>query len=141
MNQSRYLFRGKREHGDEWVQGSLMYPESGNCSIWSDRLIDDVSVIPSTVGQCTGVSAMKSYRGDRPEDLLIFEDDIVTDPTGLYIRAQVIWHEKNLAWGVLTLGGKNYPLCAEHNCEIIGTIHDDEGEFTSVEKAKNDSFD
>ena len=81
---NRYLFRGKRMGSSEWAVG---YYRKGYSSVGTADLIeippadpDSVycckEVDPDTIGQCTGLPAKKSYRGDKPVDLLIFEDDI-----------------------------------------------------------------
>ena len=124
----RFLCRGQREDDKQWVHGFLIDASDPNTGIYEQETLQGKTVIVSinngcaypigfdTVGQCTGLTDKNGK--------LIFEGDILQDFSGLYRLAQVVWHEKNLAWGVFTLGERNYPLCAENNCEIIGNIHD-----------------
>jgi len=81
----RYLFRGMKAGGSEWVYGYLWRrfftyikevetDEITNAPSGKDYLVDI-----RTVGQCTGISADKSYRGTDPGDLLIFEGDLFRD--------------------------------------------------------------
>jgi uncharacterized phage protein (TIGR01671 family) len=88
MNE-RYLFRGKPKSFEyaeircvgnpapEWAVGSLHRNPSGEYVVTHYKNSRTYSVDPATIGQCTGLRAAKSYRGDKPEDLLIFEGDIV----------------------------------------------------------------
>ena len=84
----RYLFRGRRIDNGKWVIGHLQEYENGGAAIkeplalWPNALYQ--SIDPATVGQCTGVSAAKSYRGKEPEDLLIFEGDVLRVPIEHY---------------------------------------------------------
>lgn len=91
------------------------------------------------VEQCTGLSAVKSYRGTRPEDLMIWEGDKIqtTDSKGQpivkiikYISTKAafcmaneyelkyddwdIWQQIRVDW------------LTEFEAEIIGTVHDSE---------------
>ena len=111
-------FRGKCSFDGEWLYGDLssrhnspefpLYP-----CIGSGRMHE---VYPDTIGQFTGLKDINGVK--------IFEGDIVINYMGLFKRAQVKWDEKNLAWGVLTLGKRNYPLCVETEYEVIGNVHD-----------------
>lgn len=145
---NRILFRGKWKYNSEWIYGFL----SGENYVSRLEEIDflgDVEqeyigyeVISGTVGQCTGLSAAKSYRGDKPEDLLIFEGDIVRRKCSIYklavrkpigerlVIGTVFWDEhKKLeagGWAVKANdehgNSTTYILLADS--EIIGTIHD-----------------
>lgn len=142
MMENRYLFRGRRVENGQWIAGYLW--KSKNCYISNDTH-DLIVVDPATVGQCTGVSAVKSYRGDKPEDLLIYEDDIISffvektfDPhainAGKAVGA-VYWddgteRERNLRrpqFKVNVISQDDFasiPWCEFYKCEIIGTVHD-----------------
>ena len=80
--QDRYLFRGRRTSGagltqkDNWPIGCLL-DKGSRYPVYISTPQCVVVVDPSTIGQCTGAPARKSYRGEQAEDLLIFEGDIV----------------------------------------------------------------
>jgi hypothetical protein len=128
MNE-RHLFRGKRIDSGEWITGgparrkSRFAPQLKTAFGISDEFGVFTAVDPSTVGQCTGLRAAKSYRGDKPEDLLIFEGDIVQGKRGI---GHIKWHDKGLTGWLV-----EYPDCRElvysdnrQDYEIIGNIHD-----------------
>lgn len=80
---NRYLFRGYTIEGvrPHFVTGH--YVSVPRPMIVSDKPkigggwdFDDVD--PATVGQCTGLRATKSYRGESEADKLIFEGDVVS---------------------------------------------------------------
>lgn len=80
---NKFLFRGKKINSGEWITGAYAYCHIDNTYFITHMGKDDISYIgwhrrvdPTTVGQCTGLFAKKSYRGKRPEDLLIFKGDI-----------------------------------------------------------------
>ena len=129
MDNSRYLFRGKRLCGT-WREGQLYRLTNGNVYVLpmnhnGDILLDSMRVDPATIGQWTG---LKDKNG-KP----VFEGDVMKrdrDPS-IYT---VIWDES----GGRFLGiGKSYN--EKHNAEryllyisdelpkygeIIGNIHD-----------------
>lgn len=122
MNE-RYLFRGKRLDNGEWQYGLIVC--GGMCgTAWimrgswviSESTIEErvFEVDPATVGQCTGVHAAKSYRGDKPEDKLVFEGDIYITHGCIL---EVIWD-----YGLLDCLKKR--ISNAWNIEIIGNIHD-----------------
>ena len=133
MNE-RYLFRGKND--GEWFIGSLHVCSKTNHHHIIGKFAGDevaeinlvyndvVEVDPATVGQCTGLSAIKSYRGSRPEDLLIFEGDIVKG----------IWGCGGYAFIVKWVGAGFFadsdsfavlkPIAESPGIKIIGNIHD-----------------
>jgi len=125
----KYEFRGKDTETGEWRHGFLCESEYHDLMIqWIDE--DGFNwrkVIPETVVQYTGLLDCKGQK--------IFEGDILHDHHGLYKAARVIWHEDNLAWGVLTLGNRNYPLCRQDNCEVIGNRFDNP---ELLERAENE---
>jgi len=89
------IFRGKDKNTGEWLYGYYFEHEppytafgkrsskkfyigkSGFADWGMTRPIKFYEVDPETIGQYTGLSAAKSYRGEKPEDLRIFEGDIV----------------------------------------------------------------
>lgn len=69
---NRYLFRGKRKDNGEWVEGDLMQWSDGTIRICVENGNDEktaTTVIPETVGQCTGLTDKNGK--------LIFEGDIL----------------------------------------------------------------
>lgn len=83
-----FLCRGKRLDNRGWIYGNLVERDDGACCIITSCIgaaatleINNFTgtgkfVDPTTVGKCTGLPAAKSYRGNKPEDLLIFQGDI-----------------------------------------------------------------
>lgn len=69
MNE-RYLFRGKQEDNGKWVEGDLMQWNDGTMRICVEDGDDSKiarTVIPETVGQCSGVpdkNGTLMYEGD-----------------------------------------------------------------------------
>lgn len=132
MNE-RYLFRGKRLDNGEWATGGIyfhidnrlgiMAGDIDSCGSGVAAVIDEVD--PATVGQCTGIHAAKSYRGDNPEDKLVFEGDIVRERTAI---TKVEWSEIYKRWFLVGINthrvlepGVNFD---DIDLEIIGNIHD-----------------
>lgn len=75
--------------------------------------------------QCTGLTAVKSYRGDSAEDRLIWEGDVVRF-NGLPELCGVSWHEGG--WCVRHDDGDEaiyyrYLFSVHGYCEIICTIY------------------
>jgi hypothetical protein len=112
------LFRGKRKDNGEWVYG-LITSLDPDC-------INGVEVFSETRGQYTGLSAEESYRGTKPEDLMISEGDIVKDENGviweigchdgIYIKAHRTGRDK--------IGSSIFLAGWLERSEIIGNIHD-----------------
>ena len=81
---------------------------------------------------CTGLSASKSYRGDKPEDLLIWEGDVlewteIQIMDGTEIKHQVYIEFRGNGFGTTHMDGKPDGMIWSPTCyEIIGTIHDEE---------------
>lgn len=144
--QNRRLFRGKRDDNGEWAIGNrhLKYLNTrGQTQMREciqvfvkeedgDGYYVDYFVDPETVGQCIGLPAAKSYRGESEQDRLIFEGDVVRvtylDGGGLYCE------ERPVTWDYSACG--YMPMGWEHICEncaisteiesieIVRTIHD-----------------
>lgn len=72
---NRYLFRGKRLDDDEWVYGDLLTYRV--LPVIFDKDHEQHECLATTIGQCTGLTAAKSYRGDGEDERLIFEGDNV----------------------------------------------------------------
>lgn len=92
----RLLFRGEIIGTKIWRYGPAKKTKGAGwiCDNSANRWIE---VVPGTIGQCTGLSAGASNRGETPEALLIFDGDI------LYIRnciLTVYWSFASLAWKV-----------------------------------------
>lgn len=134
MINNRFLFRGKLRDSYKWAYGGLVdksklvvkakpsdVPQNARHGV--DLHLAYVYVDPTTVGQCTGHTAAKSYRGERPEDRLIFEGDIVKINNLIY---KVIWEDTQYKFEIISDTTYCYPYFCSNapSCEIIGTIHD-----------------
>ncbi|MCK9279161.1 MAG: hypothetical protein M0P71_00840 [Melioribacteraceae bacterium] len=135
---SRFLSRGILSNPvswavDKWVVGYYSeHPVSKDGPmvpfITELKSCNMLQIVPSSMGQCTGKSAAKSYRGTLPEDLLIFEGDKLlqrgyTDRDGLEWEDEegiVEYSKSETRFFCTGIGGQFIPK----NVEIIGTIHD-----------------
>lgn len=133
---NKYIFKGKREDNGEWVEGDLMQWGDEIMRICVDTGNDEktaITVIPETVGQCTG---LKDKNGK-----WIFAGDIVklTDiNNGVEWRACVVFGNPygayDWGWNLMYIGGEpniNTDILlwiemeeAGAYCEVIGNIHD-----------------
>ena len=125
---ARYLFRGK--YGDTWVYGTLSQLVGG-LHVYDSTGKVHFKVDPTTIGQCTGISAIKSYRGDKPEDLLIFEGDVLRVPIEHYGPDHPVRIVEWSGGGYRIRGvGSETGFCAltswpmVNTAEIIGNVHD-----------------
>ena len=123
MNE-RYLFRGKREDNNEWVTGDLMQWSDGTIRICVESGVDEkttVTVIPETVGQCTG---LKDKNGK-----MIYEGDIVKGLFNFGLEIMSVCTFENGAFGLTAKQCGAYHFSAftslwEVQYEVIGNIHD-----------------
>jgi len=121
----RYWFRGMRVDNKEWVYGSVSYFDeepfiTGEIVDWDDEYIAHAwwwKVNPETIGQCTGLTATKSYRGDGPEDRLVFEGDIIKT---CHKNDVIVWDSITMRWYTHNSG----PLSEFNDIEIIGNRWD-----------------
>ena len=142
----RRLFRGKRLDNGEWVQGephTWGYAEFIRASAFgieyrksniAETGLYTISTIaycidPATIGQCTGLTAAKSYRGDSDDDRLIWEGDRLKGGDGEFT---VLWDCEKSAfvmrfWSDFDEVEELYMEGMLDDAEIIGTIHDEEG--------------
>ena len=142
---NRFLFRGKCETTGKWFYGSLSQTQSWDyrkekelvpCIVHeTDRGLLIKEVDPATIGQCTGLSASKSYCGERPEDLLIFEGDTVQADWYDYCEcAKSVFGEIVYCgnWGQWTIYDNEtktlYEICQQDYysfiVDIVGNVHD-----------------
>ena len=121
-----------------WVEGSLLTYKDGTTFVCCEDYIPDVlnkyEVLPSTVGQSTGLTDRTGKQ--------IFEGDILkiakcSDGLGLYysppleypVNVMVKWDM--CAWMWETMGDEKYYISfptawCHYECEVIGTIFDEE---------------
>ena len=141
-NRCRLLFRGKRLDNNEWILGHhvLGYKAIGGGKVEQIHSIHHSSIenFPrviisnenrkidfATLGQCTGVLASKSYRGNMPLDLMVFEHDTVTATVsahGIKILGEVQWVDG--AWAVVYDNGFFY-ITSLSDIDIIWCAHED----------------
>lgn len=106
----------------------------GNCGIkrpFDSAIIIAHQIAPETRGQCTGLIAAKSYRGEKPEDKLIFQSDLFTTPYGGIYKIVFDDNEASFFGEVVEHDiferGNRFKLSrsyAADNFEIIGTVHE-----------------
>ena len=113
------LFKAKRWSDGKWVYGDLNHLQDSVIIHWYNngcRVADEVD--PSTVCQYTG---LKDKNGKR-----IFEGDNVYDPHENSIYT-VEWNENNAIFQ-MAHDWHRRSIETVYYCEIIGNIHDGEGD-------------
>jgi len=137
----RYLFRGKRVDNGELVvgfydiitKGEHLSPIQNGHYITTFKKLSNGEIIltgrhevdPTTVGQCTGLLAAKSYRGNSEEARLVFEEDICKDARGFVFV--VAWDDDNSRFIGRGIGKrKDYIryVGQEPAVDIVGNIHE-----------------
>lgn len=117
MNE-QYLFRGKWKDNGEWVEGDLMRWNDGTMRICVEDGDDSKitrTVIPETIGQCTGTLDKNGK--------FVFGGDIVK----AYKHNETPYTEAvTFRDGCFWFGGWNWVefLNVFRNIEVIGNIHD-----------------
>lgn len=119
------LFRGQTEAQKKWIFGDLLH---GTCTglVWIDNhkdgAISDLRVIPSTVGQFTGLTDKNGNK--------VFEGDIVRRTCGVSVDFDYLVDFKCGEFYLVLLtnkkieGGKELMISYAKDGEIIGNIHD-----------------
>lgn len=142
---ARYIIRGKRKDGT-WLIGNYHYNKKTDIEEFSHipehcifpqntefeelNYVTHYEVISKTLGQCTGIFAVKSYRGQTPDDSFVFEADILRNKKNGTVGS-VEW-----VGGRWTIAGREYvyanlhselapnTLTLKSDWEIIGNVHD-----------------
>ena len=124
----RYLFRGKRIDGGEWIIGDHVKDWQ-----WGDKFIPHVirkrpphdwrdksyaaEIDPATIGQCSG---LRDKNGR-----LAFEGDIIV---GSESRFKIAWSDNGSQWECWLIDSHSCVSVFPLNCfdvfEIVGNIHD-----------------
>ena len=157
---NRYIFRGKRGDNGEWAEGYLMQWSDGTIRICVENGNDEktaTTVIPETVGQCTGLTDKNGkliFEGDVVK-IVDFQAGIITQECGAFgvsIAPRIDWDYLDSEIAEVT-GCDNMPyFCRNDNfislyelmwnynqedfcgvVEIIGNIHDNP-ELLEVER-------
>jgi len=152
--QEKFLITNAGLWGSCWLAADMSLPENYYDSVECGGNDDNICVEITDrfiIEQCTGLSAAKSYRGTRPEDLMIFEHDKVLANGTRYVCDRDMSDARKFVHGGIKdithseLGrfeficqwnnnfscfqfiGENYTeICIDVNnrdFEIIGTIH------------------
>lgn len=121
--ENRYLFRGKRVDNGEWAFGYYAVIDGDSYINIYDRHPPSIEIIPETLGQCTGLIAAKSYRGESETDRLVFEGDMLKFKYGRgYKVAATGW--ANGRYYLRDIDTRIIYDLDFRELEIIGTMHD-----------------
>ena len=133
---NRYIFRGKREDNGEWAEGDLMQWSDGTIRICVENGNDEktaTTVIPETVGQCTGLTDKNGK--------LIFGRDILrfVNDDGEPSVYEVFYDEVCAGWKIqeVECGALDDMTNWENNrkyFEVIGNSYDDPELLLEVEE-------
>ncbi len=107
------LFRGKSKLDNRWVYGFYVNKSPNKHQIVSVNSIFPIEIMPSTIGQFTGILDKKNNK--------VFEGDCIGN-AGAYI----VWDDNHFCWGFTF---KNDPIITPFNhnkidFEVTGNIHD-----------------
>ena len=123
-----YLFRGKRKDNGEWVEGCGIIATENWVSIFTviddidenSSEVNEIEVLPSTVGQYTGLTDKNGKK--------IFEGDIVKIIDDYdYIDIEVVKWSENDAGFFLEINDYyvEFDRVVAKECEVIGNIYND----------------
>ena len=106
------LFRGKRIDNGEWVEGNYSIMLSGRVAIQPIGRIVTYEVLPTTVGQFTGLTDKNGKK--------IFEGDIVKYENKIY---EIKYLEKYARFAPSN-ESTVFMVCAFNHLEVVGNIYD-----------------
>lgn len=116
--------------GIKWFDGKIIEivrAETG-------EIYDEYDIENLVIMKCTGLHAIKSYRGESEADRLIFEGDIVAYTNRIKDGYEIVWHIDGWERKVIVKAkdGDYFDYLPVHprSMAIIGTIYDrTEGEI------------
>ena len=106
------LFRGKSLDSGEWIEGNYSIMLSGRVAIQPIGRIVTYEVLPTTVGQFTGLLDKNGKK--------IFEGDIVKYENKIY---EIKYLEKYARFAPSNEHSV-FMVCAFNHLEVVGNIHD-----------------
>ena len=123
------LFRGKEFDSEKWVEGGILQTKLfTSIYVVSDLYINEIGVIPETVGQFAGLTdkhGKKIFEGDivkyENKDGIKFKNKLLT------VFGEVVYNKQTASFavdGFDNIGGKQYDYFPINNIEIIGNIYD-----------------